>query len=69
MNNTFSLQQISRTGNLDSNLITREYKLNLMADLMRIKYENPELKQSQNNNQLCYSTGTFQRYRKDIHML
>ena len=47
MNNTFSLQQISRTGNLDSNLISRQYKLNLMADFMRIKHKNPKLKQSE----------------------
>ena len=46
MNNSFSLQQISRTGNLDSNLISRPYKLNLMADFMRVKYENPKMKQS-----------------------
>ena len=32
MNNTFSLQQIQRTSNLDANLISRQYKLNLMAD-------------------------------------
>ena len=36
MNNSFSLQQISRTGNLDSNLISCQYKLNLMTDLMRV---------------------------------
>ena len=32
MNNTFSLHQISGTGNLDSNLKTRQYKLNIMAE-------------------------------------
>ena len=32
MNNTFSLQQISITSNLDANLISRQYKLNLMPD-------------------------------------
>ena len=37
MNNTFSPQQISRTGNLDSNLMSRQYKPNLRADFMRIK--------------------------------
>ena len=30
MNNTFSLQQLSRTSNLDANLISHQYKLNLM---------------------------------------
>ena len=69
MNNSFSLQQISRTGNLDSNLISRQYKLNLMADFMRVKYENPKMKQSEIANQLGYSTSTLQRYRNDINML
>ena len=32
MNNSFSLQQIQKTSNLDANLISRQYKLNLMAD-------------------------------------
>ena len=69
MNNSFSLQQLSRPGNLDSNLISRQYKLNLMADFMRLKYENPKLKQSEIANQLGYSTSTLQRYRNDINML
>ena len=49
MNNSysFSLQQISRTGNLDSNLISRQYKLNLMAVFIWIKYKNPKMKQSE----------------------
>ena len=40
MSNTFSLQQISRTINLDANLISLQYKLNLMADFMNVKHEN-----------------------------
>ena len=39
---SFSLQQISRTGNVVSNLISRQYKLNLMADFLLIKNENPK---------------------------
>ena len=69
MNNSFPLQQISRTGNLDSILISRQYKLHLMADFMRVKYENPKMKQSEIANQLGYSTSTLQRYRNDINML
>ena len=68
MKNGFSLQQISRTGNLDSNLIS-QYKLSLMADFMRVKYENPKMKQREIANQLDYSTSTLQRYRNDINML
>ena len=69
MNNSFSLPKISKTGNLDSNLISRQYKLNLMADFMRMKNENPKLNQSQIANQLGYSTSTSQRYRNDIYLL
>ena len=69
MNNSFSLQQISRTGNLDPNLISRQYKLDLMSKFMCIKFENPKMKQSEIANQLGYSTSTLQRYRNDIFML
>ena len=51
MNNTFSLQQLQTTSNLDANLTSRHYKLNLMADFLRVKYENPKLKQSEIANQ------------------
>ena len=69
MNNSFSLQQIQKTSNLDANLISRQYKLNLMADFMKVKYENPRLKQSETANQLGMSSSTVQRFRNDINML
>ena len=69
MNNSFSLQQIQKTSNLGANLISRQYKLNLMADFMRVKYENPKMKQSEIANQLGLSSSTVQRYRNDINML
>ena len=69
MNNSFSLQQIQKTSNLDANLISRQYKLNLMAVFLRVKYENPRLKQSEIANQLGMSSSTVQRYRNDINML
>ena len=69
MNNIFSLQQIQKTSNLDANLISRQNKLNLMADFMRVKYENPRMKQSEIANQLGISSSTIQRYRNDINML
>ena len=47
MNNSFSLQQASKTGNLDCNLLSRQNKLNLMAKIMQIKFENPRLRKSQ----------------------
>ena len=69
MNNNFSLQQIQKTSNLDANLISRQYKLNLMADIMKVKYENPRMKQSEIANQLGMPSSTLQRYRNDIYML
>ena len=69
MNNSFSLQQIQKTSNLDANLISRQYKLTLMADFMRVKYENPKMKQSETANQLGMSSPTLQRYRNDINTL
>ena len=69
MNNTFSLQQIQKTSGLDANLLSRQNKLNLMADFMRLKYENPKLKQSEIANRLGYSSSTLQRYRNDVNMI
>ena len=69
MNNSFSSQQISKTGNLDSNLISNQHKLNLMAEFMRIKYENRKSKQSELPNQLGDYSSTLQRYRNDINMV
>ena len=69
MNNSFSLQQIQKTSNLDANLISRQNKLNLLADFMRVKYENPKMKQSVIASQLGLSSSTIQRYRNDINML
>ena len=59
MNNTFSLQQISQTGNVDSDLITRHYKLDLMARFMEIKSINPKLKESEIAKELGYSSSTL----------
>ena len=40
-----------------------------MADFMRMKYENPKLKQTEIANRLHYSSSTLQRYRIDVNML
>ena len=45
MNIIFSLERISRTGNLDANLILRQHKRDLMARFMKIKSINPKLKE------------------------
>ena len=40
-----------------------------MTDFMRVKNENPKLKQSEMANRLNYSSSTSQRYRNDKNML
>ena len=40
-----------------------------MAHFMRVKYENPKLRQSEIANQLGLSPSTVQRYRNEINML
>ena len=40
-----------------------------MTEPLRMKYENPRLKQSEITNQLGYSTSTLLRYRNDKKML
>ena len=40
-----------------------------MADFMRMKNENLEIKESEIANQLNYSTSALQRYKNDINML
>ena len=40
-----------------------------MTDLIRVKYENPKLKQPEIANQLGLSSSTLQRYRNDLNML
>ena len=69
MNNNFSLQQLSKRGNHDPNLISRQYKLNLMAGFKRMKHKNPNMKQSEEANQLGYSSSSLQRYKNDVNML
>ena len=68
MNNTPSLNEINKTANMNTNLLTRHYKLKLMNDFMYIKYQNPKMKQSEIANHLNMSSSTLQRYRNDINM-
>ena len=67
--NTPSLSEINKISNMNPNLITKQYKLKLMNDFMNIKYQNPNMTQSEISNQLGMSSATLQRYRNDINML
>ena len=69
MNNTFSLQQIATTGDLNADLIMRQYKWNKMAKFMEIKSVNPKVKQSEIGKELKLSSSTLQRHRREINML
>ena len=68
MNNAFSLKQISQTGNLDGNLITRQYGLDPMAKFMEIQSMNPRFRQDQIAKEIGSSSSTFKLYR-NINML
>ena len=59
---------MSRTGNLDANLILRQYKLDLVSRFMEIKSVNPKLKKSEKAKEIGCSSSTLQRYRHDIKM-
>ena len=69
MNNTPSLNEINKNSAMDPNMLTKYYKLKLMNDFMCMKYQNPNLKQSELANNLNMSSFTIQRYRNDINML
>ena len=64
-----TLFQIYNTGNLDSSLIFRQYKLELMARFMEFKSLNPKLGKNQTAKELGFSSSISQQYRNDINML
>ena len=68
MNKTFSLEQISKTGNLDTNLKLRQNNLDLMSRVMEIKSNNPNITQKQTAKKLGDSDCTIISYRDEINM-
>ena len=71
MNITYSFDQRQKTGDLNADLIMKQYKqyMQKMAKFMQIKLRNPKLKQSEIANLLELSSFTVQRYGKEIKML
>ena len=71
MSYTFPLQQIAKTGdlNLNADFIMRQYKLDKVAKVKKIKSINSNLKQSETARELKMSSSTLQRYRREINML
>ena len=63
MNNVSSLEQKSKTKNLDVNLSLREYKIDLMPRFMEIISKNLQLTQKPKAPQLGNSDSTIETYR------
>ena len=63
MNNTPSLNEINKNSAKNPNMLTKYYKLKLMNDFMKTKYQNPKMTQSEISSQLNMSPSTIQRYR------
>ena len=61
MINTFSLEQKSKTNNLDYNLIFCQYELNFLTRLNEIKRLHSKLRQNRIARELGCSTSTLQR--------
>ena len=68
MNNTFSLEQIGKTGDLNADLMMRQYKMDKMAKITETKSVNPKLKQSEIPKELPKSISTLQRCRRERNM-
>ena len=69
MNNNFFLEQISKTGDPNVDLIMRQNNLDKMAKFLEIKSINPKLKQSGIAKELKISTCTIQRHGREMNML
>ena len=55
------LEQISKTGSLDSNLISSQYKPDLMARFMEVKAMNARTTQKEIVKEIRYSISCLQR--------
>ena len=63
------MEQISKTGRLDSIPILRQYGFDLIARFMENKSINPKVGRDQRTKELGCPCSTLQRYRQDINML
>ena len=68
MNNSFSVEQIAKTGDLNADLIVRQYRMDKIAKFMEIKCTNLKLKQNEIAKELAKSTSPLQRYRREKNM-
>ena len=68
MNNTFSLDQKSRIGNIDANLKLRQHKLDLLARALEVISIKPKMKQNEITKVSGFSSSTLELYRTDLKM-
>ena len=69
MNNTFSLEQTSKTGSLDARLILQQHKLDLISWFMKLKSISSKLGQDEITEVIGCSSSTLQRHRQEIKLL
>ena len=69
MNNILSSEQKTKTGNLDSNLMVRHNKLDLMPRFMEIKSLKHSLGQNQLAKKLAGLSSTLGQNRNESNML
>ena len=63
MNNAFPLEKIAKTGDLNADLMMRQYKLDEMAKFVEIKSINPKLRKYEIAKNVKNSSSTLQRCR------
>ena len=69
MNNTLSLEQTGKTGELNAELLMRQNRLDKMAEFMELNSMNPKLKQYEIAEELKLSSFSIQQFRIEIKML
>ena len=69
MKKTYLLKQISKTGNLDATLMSRQNKLDLLARFIEIKSVKHRIRQDQIGKEIGCSSITLHRYRQVINIL
>ena len=69
MNHTFSLEQKSKTCDLNAVLIMRQCRLDKISKFVEIKSMNQKMKQSEITKELKISSSSLQRYRSERNMI
>ena len=62
---TFFSEQIAKTGDLNADLIMRQYRLDKKAKFIKVKSIIPKIEQTEIAKELAIYTSTLQRYRRE----